>query len=300
MTVRAAETIETDAPLPTWFGVGGRADHLARPRSVEEVAELRRAFPELRVLGDGANLLVDDGGVDGLVITLNLLDDVEWPDAPEPGQRALVIAGAGCNLPRLLLECGRRGLAGLEGLGGIPASVGGAAIMNAGGAFGAFADAVAWIEGVDPAGERRRIPRADIAYDYRASGLDDLVITEVALALDVVPATGRMALRERLKEVMAYKKSTQPLAAHSAGCVFRNPVIDGARISAGLLIDQAGCKGLTRGGARVSDHHANFIVTQPGCRAADIIALIDLVRAAVARHHAVDLQREVVVWSRSR
>ena len=299
MTVKATDSIQTDAPIETWFGVGGRADRLARPRTLEDVVEIRRAGEPLRILGDGANLLVADDGIDGIVVSLDALDRVEWPSSVEPGRPVLVLAGAGCNLPRLLLECVRRGLCGIEGLGGIPASLGGAACMNAGGAFGALADSVAWVEGIDQHGDLQRITRSEIPFAYRTSGLGHLVITEVALALEPVAPNRRLALRERLKEVMAYKKSTQPLAARSAGCVFRNPTVDGERISAGRLIDEAGCKGLNRGGARVSDHHANFIVTGLGCRAAHIIELIGEVRDIVLRRTGIELEREVVIWSRS-
>ncbi len=298
MTIDTIEHIEANAQIETWFGVGGRADRFLRPRTVEDVVEAVRSGERVRVLGDGANLLVADDGVDGLVISLDALSNVTWPDAAQPGQTVEVIAEAGMNLPRLLLEAVRRGLQGLEGLGGIPASVGGATIMNAGGAFGTFGDQVAWIEGIGPAGNTIRIDRNDIPFSYRTSGLNSLVITRVAIALTVVEPKRRLALRERLKEVMAYKKSTQPLAARSAGCIFRNPEVNGERVSAGAIIDEVGCKGLRRGSARVSDHHANFIVTEPGCTATDIMRLIDEVRATVQRERGIELHEEVVIWRR--
>src|ERR1043165_7633362 len=123
--------IERNAPLPTGVGIGGNADRLARPASLEQLKRCIEADPTLRVLGDGANLLVDDRGVAELVVQLNHpeLSKVEW------GERGRVIAMGGANLPKLITEAVRRGLGGLEGLGGIPASVGGAAMMNAGAAF---------------------------------------------------------------------------------------------------------------------------------------------------------------------
>ena len=299
MTVDAATLIEHDAAIPTWFGIGGRADHLARPRSVKDISTLLRdGIRPVRILGDGANLLVDDDGIDGLVLSLEHCRAVTWPDELAPGETGIVRVEAGMNLPRLILEAVRRGLGGIEGLGGIPATVGGAVIMNAGGAYGEIGSVVHAVEGVDDAGLTVRHEHTELDFGYRHSGLNDIIITTVELALTAVQSGQRLALRERLKEVMAYKKSTQPLAANSAGCVFRNPTVDGERVSAGRLIDEVGCKGLRRGGASVSDHHANFIVTEAGCRAGDVIALIDDVRERVLAARGVTLECEVVIWRR--
>ncbi len=126
------ETPIAPAPIPTWFGVGGGAERFARPQTAAQLARLLRDNPGMRILGDGANLLVDDDGVPELVVSLKQGEfaAVDW------SADGLVRAGAGADLPRLVTESVRRGLRGLEGLGGVPASVGGAAIMNAGGAFG--------------------------------------------------------------------------------------------------------------------------------------------------------------------
>src|SRR5262249_35310938 len=122
MVVTGEMRIEKDAPIPTWFGIGGRAERLARPASVDEVRRCVEAGPRLRVLGDGANLLVDDDGVGELVVALThkAMQAVTWRDD------GTVVAMAGANLPKLITEAVRRGLGGIEGLGGIPASVGGA------------------------------------------------------------------------------------------------------------------------------------------------------------------------------
>ncbi|MCB1281517.1 MAG: hypothetical protein KDB18_08335, partial [Salinibacterium sp.] len=139
---------------------------------------------------------------------------------------------------------------------------------------------------------------------YRSSGLEDIIITEVVLRLRPGP---KNPLRERQREVAARKKATQPLAAKSAGCCFKNPVLDaaidgigdtGQRAPAGMLIDRAGGKQLAVGGASVSEVHANFIVTTPQAKARDVIELMDSVRALVAARFNVLLEREVVVWSR--
>lgn len=296
--------VQRDAPVPTWFGVGGRADRLAAPASIDDLRRCVDADPALRVLGDGANLLVDDAGVGELVVALSApgFTGVRWPESPRD---ARVVAGAGANLPRMLIEAARRGLAGLEGLGGIPATLGGAVVMNAGGRFGQIADAVQRVHAVDRSGGLHAIERGEIDFGYRRSGLDDLIITGVELRLSRdEPAR----VRDRLRDVMAYKKATQPLGERSAGCAFRNPTLQrdipgvgraGERVSAGRTIDLAGCKGVRVGGAGVSEAHGNFLVARPGASARDVIGLMELVERRVMDAFGLALEREVVIWSRS-
>lgn len=309
MTTLARQNVRADAPIPTWFGVGGRADLLAEPASIDELRALVDEFgPRALILGDGANLIVDDAGVAGPVLSLKKLNQVEFDlegrlqnthsarlgEPSHPGV-VLVRVGAGAMLPRLIVECVRRGLGGLEGLGGVPATVGGAARMNAGGAFGEIASAVRAVRGITTRGETFELTREEIPFGYRASGLDNAVITAVDLAL--TPGDPA-ALRDRLKEVMAAKKASQPLAESSAGCVFKNPTIAGVRVSAGRLIDEAGCKGMREGSAEVSCVHANFITVEPGGAARDVLRLTERVRDRVADRHGVTLEREIVVWRR--
>ncbi len=301
--------IEHDAPIPTWFRIGGRAERFCVPASVSELRQCLEIEPDLRVLGDGANLLVDDDGVPGLVVSLARCCTSVRPLGPD-WSSGLMHAGAGVNLPKLIHEAGRLGLAGLEGLGGIPASIGGAIVMNAGGAFGEIGRVVERVHALDRAGREVVIERRDLKFGYRASGLGGLIITGVDLALE--PGADPAALRTRLKEVMAYKAKSQPMADNSAGCCFKNPTLTsnlttgegehfaaGSRVGAGLLIDRAGLKGLRIGGASVSDRHANFIVTAEGAAARDVIQLMDEVARRVHERFGVALQREVVVWSRS-
>lgn len=300
-----AETIEFErnAEIPTWFGVGGRADRLARPRSVEQLRRCLEVDPNARILGDGANLLVDDGGVLELVVTLSEPELCGW-DFDVPGEPGIVRAMAGANLPRLILEACRRGRSGLEGLGGIPATVGGAARMNAGGTFGEFGNAVRAVHAIDRAGRELAFTREQAGFGYRRSNLGDVVIVSVDLDLG---EDDPKKLRDRLKEVMEYKKRSQPMAERSAGCVFKNPTLAadlpaigaaGQRVSAGMLIDRAGCKGLGIGGASVSTRHANFVVTSDDASAHDVIELIDEVKRRVLDTYGVELEPEVVIWRR--
>lgn len=290
------EVIQYDAPVPTWFGIGGRADILARPRNEAELRDLLMAFAgqRVRVLGDGANLLVDDEGVDGVVLSLQHLDRVDWG----AGERPTVMAQAGAKLPQLITESVRRGMAGLEGLAGIPASVGGAVVMNAGGKFGEIGTAVERVRVFTQTGRELSIPHDELEFSYRHSGLEHNIIVSAYFALQQVPQSQQPALRARLKDAMAYKKSSQPMAANSAGCCFKNAVHEGKLTSAGMLIDRAGCKGMTVGGAEVSHVHGNFLVTRPGCKARDVIDLMEKVRERVQEHFGVHLQNEVAVWRR--
>lgn len=292
-------TIEPLNPIPTWFRVGGGTSRFSRPLTALQLASCLVIDSKLKVLGDGANLLVDDEGIDDLVVSL---DSGDFAAVEFEGD--LVRVGAGVNLPKLVTESVRRGLAGLEGLGGIPATIGGAIVMNAGGAFGQIADVVSRVHALRRDGQMVTLTRSEIDFGYRRSGLNHLLITGAELQLR---SADPVALREQLKHVMAYKSKSQPLGDDSAGCCFKNPTLAadldgigtaGARVSAGLLIDRAGLKGLVVGGARVSDRHGNFLVAEPGGKARDVIHLMALVTQRVAERFGVTLEPEVVVWRR--
>ncbi len=296
-------TIKRNAPIPTWYRVGGRADLFAEPETVEQLAQVIEAEDKVRVLGEGANLLVADDGVDGVVISLK--NGIFSEISVDPGSH-LLVAGAGVDLRRLITLTSNEGLAGLEILGGIPATVGGAVRMNAGGTFGQIAQSVAHVFVMGRDGRERMLEAWQVDFGYRHSGLEDEIITRVAFAL--TPEDPK-AVRDRLRACMEHKKRTQPMGEQSAGCSFKNPLLisdirgvgqPGTRVSAGKLIDLAGCKGLRVGGAQVSEHHANFFVTDKGATATDVIALMDQVRTRVFDKFGVELEREVVVWERSR
>lgn len=291
--------VESQAPIRTWFGVGGLARMLAHPADDDAVGRCLAHDPHALLLGDGANLIVHERGVDELVISLDRMAGVTWGEHE-------VVAEAGVNLPKLITESCRRGLGGLETLGGIPASIGGALVMNAGGSFGQIADVVSWVEVMDRQTRRvHRLERSRIAFGYRTSGLGEHVVLRAGLALT---RRDPAALRQHLLEVMEYKKRSQPLSANSAGCAFKNPTLtrdveglgaQGERVSAGLIIDRAGCKGLTIGSARVSDVHGNFITAAKGGCAADVIDLMNEVARRVRERFGVELHREVAVWGES-
>ncbi len=296
--------VTPDAPIGatmTWYGIGGRADLLVRPRSIDALATLlkrcSRSGTSFHVLGSGANLLVADEGVDGVVVKLDhdAFTEVRYN---AHGDVHAMKAMAGADMAKTLMDSTRRGLEGLSQMAGIPASIGGAIRMNAGGAYGSIGDAVESVTCLTRTGEKVSYPASEITFGYRETNLPDPVILSATFTLS---PTDPIALRERVKEIFAYKKSTQPLADHSAGCTFKNPIdpVSGQRVPAGKLIDEAGLKGLSVGGATVSDRHANFIITRPGATADDVLALLATVKKRVLDKHGIELKEEIAVWKRS-
>ena len=282
---------EADVPLGplTWYGLGGRAQWLVHPTGAEQLSTLARRCHEagqpMYVLSAGANLLVRDSGVPGVVVKL---------DEPAFKQvrinKNILTVGAGFDLAKLVLENAKRGLAGTECLAGIPATLGGAVRMNAGGAYGDIGKSVRSLQVMDALGQPYVRDRDDLVFAYRKTNIDAKFILKVELELT---EDDPEALGKRVREIFAFKSSTQPLGAHSAGCAFKNP---SPSVSAGKLIDQAGLKGFRLGGAEVSTVHANFIVAHPGCQADDILRIMEHVQAQVYAKFNVKLEREVVVW----
>ncbi len=294
--------IEMDAPLAghTWFGVGGKADMLVRPKTEAALKELvRRCHNEnqtVRVLGSGANLLVLDEGVDGVVMKLDQPAFTQWTLRPN-GESNKVLAPAGVDVLKLLNACVREGLDGLCQMAGIPASMGGATRMNAGGKFGCIGDAIHSVATMNHRGEVRVHPHSAIQFSYRHSGLPQDLILWTLLQLN---PGDPVALRQKMLEIYQFKKDSQPLAQHSAGCLFRNPVTsDGTRTSAGRLIDLAGMKGFTHGSAFVSAEHANFVCAHKAGRANDVLELARIIQDRVLQSQGVNIEMEVAVWGRS-
>jgi len=294
--------VELDAPIGsmTWYGVGGRADVLLRPRTIESLATLvkrcRRSETPLRILGRGANLLVADEGVDGVVVKLD--HDLFRTTAYEEKRGDVFLkAMAGADTAKTIMDCARQGLDGLSQMAGIPSSIGGAIRMNAGGAYGCIGDAVHTVLCMKKSGELITYEEHDLVFDYRSTNIPDPIILGATFR---VRPTDPIALRRRVKEIFEYKKSTQPLAEHSAGCAFRNPYDPEIeqRVSAGKLIDQAGLKNTRIGGAVVSARHANFITVEAGATATDVIRLMNLVRERVFGLAGIELETEVVIWKR--
>ncbi|MDP7028783.1 MAG: UDP-N-acetylmuramate dehydrogenase [Phycisphaerales bacterium] len=293
-------SLDTPIGAMTWYGIGGRADLLVSPRNSDALVELvrrcRRDDIDVRVLGGGANLLVDDAGVGGVVVKLDApaFRQVKYSASGEINATSV---GAGADLFRLVQDTKRRGLSGFEMMAGIPGTIGGAIRMNAGGAWGDISKCLRTVTHLSMDGDVRVFDAADLGFRYRGSDLPAGIVLESTITL---AEDDPIRVRERVMEVFQHKRSTQPMADHSAGCAFRNPTDADTELSAGALIDQAGLKGLTVGGACVSHHHANFIVTTPGASATDVRNLIDEIRSRVRAHSGIELHPEVVVWTRGR
>jgi UDP-N-acetylmuramate dehydrogenase len=285
------------APLApfTTFHVGGPADWLAQIQSVDELealaADASHSGIPISLLGGGSNVLVADAGVPGVVVRLQLTAI----DRPSPDT---VRAEAGVTINGLVRWTIGRGLAGLEAWAGTPGTVGGAVYGNAHWGGRNIGDLVTTARLMTRGGQSATVAGTDLGFAYDTSRLQET--GEILIWADFRVSPGEpAALRAQARTSLHYRKTTQPLATPSAGCVFQNPgsgdlVPAGIPRSAGALIDRAGLKGRRLGGARISDHHANFIVNDGGATAADIRTLIEMARTAVRERFGVALRDEVV------
>ena len=282
--------VKRDEPLAarTWLKVGGSAEYFAQPHSVDDLAVLvsrcREQDTPIRLMGGGSNLLVRDEGVSGVVVALTA---TAFTEIQTQGRE--VIAGGGAKLGHVVSVSVREGLAGLETLVGIPGSVGGALHGNSGSRAGDIGQWTVEATVMTRSGEILTRKRSDLAFGYRESSLDELVILGATFHLD---EDDPRQLTKRMQKQWIIKKAAQPLSHQTAGCIFKNP----RGMSAGMLIEQSGLKGASAGGAEVSDRHANFIVTHPGATSADVLALIDTIHGRVTEHLGVELEREIDVW----
>ncbi len=278
-----------DEPLAkrTTLRVGGPADVYGEPASEADLAATLRFCGEqgLRVfiLGRGSNLLVRDGGFRGVVICLA---QPEFSRVEVDGER--LRCGAGAKLKLVANEAKRHALAGLEFLEGIPGSVGGALRMNAGAMGGRTFDVVESVRVMDFAGTVGELRRAEVPVEYRRC---PLFLDHIALGAVFRGQPGdRAEIDRRLNEFNRLRWEVQP-AAPSAGCIFKNP----AAIPAGRLIDELGLKGTRVGGAMVSLEHGNFIVNDRSGAAADVLALMEIIRAKARSERGVELENEVEI-----
>lgn len=278
--------LQADAPLgpTTWFRVGGNAELLFRPADRDDLAYFRTHCPAdvpVTVIGVASNLLVRDGGVPGVVIRLG------GPFAEIQVDNETIIAGAGALDLNVALTAQQAGLAGLEFLSGIPGTIGGAIRMNGGAYGGELVDVIAWAEGVDGQGRIQRWTRDDLHLTYRHCGVaDDVIFTAAALR-------GRPddqdAIKERIEAIQQARADSQPVRARTGGSTFANP--DGHK--AWQLIDAAGCRGLTIGGAQISEKHCNFLINLGDASAQDIESLGEEVRRRVKAQSGIDLRWEI-------
>jgi len=284
-------TVDVDAPLGryTTMKAGGAADLLLQVRTEEALASCLACLERYRVpfviLGNGSNVLVSDRGVRGAVLRLvGRFRSVSWEEGED---RTVANVGAGYAVSRLVRDAIRRGLSGLEFAEGIPGSVGGSLVMNAGAYGSEMEKLVVSIEGVTPTGEPLVLERGAMRFSYRRTELPPrTVVTRVRL--DLLREDPAVA-DERMHAIMAQLRRRQPVGYPNCGSVFRNPAGD----PAGRLIESAGLKGARRGQAEVAMQHANFILNRGAARAADVRELIEHVQREVERRFGVKLETEV-------
>ena len=273
----------------TSFKIGGNAEAYIK---VQNVSQLKSILKECReagiayfLIGNGSNILVNDEGLQGVVIKLSgdfknisLLDDTT------------IYCGAGASLASLCKFALNSGLSGLEFAWGIPGSVGGALFMNAGAYGGEMKQVVHSVSHITPKGEVGRIDRDDLEFGYRTSVYrrNDNIITGAVIKLK---KDDPEAIRSRMDDFMGRRSDKQPLDYPSAGSVFKRP--EGA--FAGALIEQCGLKGKCRGGAQVSEKHAGFIINKSNATAADVRALIREVQTTVADQTGYELECELII-----
>lgn len=268
--------------------IGGPASYFIEPASGADIRSVRRLALEWRVpctvIGKGSNILVSDAGIPGIVISLGqLMSRLEWSGETE------AFVESGLSLPRLAKLAADRGLAGIEFGSGIPGTVGGGVVMNAGAHGGEMSDIVRRVHVIDAMGEYRVFDRDELDFAYRRSRFsqnDEHVV--IGADLSFIPENPEV-IRERMKGFARQRRTTQPLGRPSSGSVFKNPPGD----YAGRLIQAAGLKGERIGQAQVSPVHGNFIVNCGGATADDVMRLIDHVRDRVQRAFGVELQLEV-------
>lgn len=279
--------------LHTTFRAGGPADLFLMPKDDADVQVgltlLAQAGVSHTVVGNGSNLLVADRGIRGAVLRLT----PRLAQIRRDGD--MLIAGAGAKLARVVQFAAAEALSGLESTIGIPGTIGGALVMNAGTDVGSISDLVINATCFTGSGERCELDREHLCFGYRMSALQGsgLVVISARLQLRAHEREAILAKMARLKEK---RSSRQPLGYHTAGSTFKNL----ADIAAGKLIDQADCKGHCIGGAQVSTKHANFIVVQPGAHAADIRRLAEWMLHRVWEVHGRELEMEIEIigdWS---
>jgi UDP-N-acetylmuramate dehydrogenase len=284
------EFVRADAPLAplTTLRVGGSAEYLAQPRTISDLVALMQAAAErhlpVRVLGIGSNVLISDDGVRGVIV--RLCESGFTHVRVEPPR---VAAGSGTPLITLIREAASRGLAGLETLVGIAATVGGALRVNAGDRSGEIGQYARRVFVLDRHGQAVWREHDDLKFGEKTSNLDDPVILSAEFELET---DSPEAIVKRLRKSWILRQSRQPYPHESSARLFRDP----KGLSATAVIDRAGLKEAKVGQARLSERNANYVVTSPGATARDVSRLIDLVRSKVRESSGISLELDLQIW----
>ena len=273
----------------TWFRVGGPAEVAFRPADRDDLLAFLAAKPAdvpVTLIGVGSNLLVRDGGVPGVVIRLGR----EFAEIEIEGDE--LVCGAGALDANVAKAAKLAGLGGLEFLFGVPGTIGGALRMNAGAYGSELKGVLVSAEACDAAGALKRLTPEDMGLSYRHASVpaDWIFLAARLRGWPAEPAT----IAARMAEIQGARDETQPIRSRTGGSTFKNPP---AELSDGLkawqLIDQAGCRGMKRGGAMVSEKHCNFLINTGDATAADLEQLGEAVRAAVRDSSGIELEWEI-------
>ena len=278
--------LQFDQPLGglIWFRVGGPADVVFRPADEQDLADFLKALPKdipVTIIGVGSNLLVRDGGIRGVVVRLiGEFNHMTFTDT--------TLEASASNLDSTLAQAAlEQGRAGLEFLSGIPGTLGGALRMNAGAYGRETKDVVLGATALDRNGDVHTLTPADMCFSYRHCGLpDDMIFLSATLA---APSGDREAVAQQMEKIRQDREASQPVRSRTGGSTFANP--PGAR--AWELIDQAGCRGLIRGGAMISEKHCNFMINTGTATAADLEDLGEEVRDRVLKQSGITLEWEI-------
>ena len=282
--VRGSLTANAPVARFTWFKVGGPAEVLFEPADADDLAQFLAAKPAaapVTVIGTASNVIVRDGGIPGVVIRLGRgFNDIAVAGAE-------IAAGAAAHDITVARRARDAGIAGLEFLSGIPGSVGGALAMNAGAYGREIKDVIVEAEAVDGGGRRHRLAPADLGLSYRTVAVPTDWIF-VAARLKGEPGD-KDEIQRRMQEIQREREATQPIRTPTGGSTFRNPKGE----KAWALIEKAGCRGLRRGGAQVSEMHCNFLINTGNATAADLESLGEEVRRRVHEATGIALEWEI-------
>jgi UDP-N-acetylmuramate dehydrogenase len=281
---------ESLAPF-TWFRVGGPADALFLPADEDDLAQFLKALPHdvpILPIGVGSNLIVRDGGVAGVVVRLAGRQFAQI----EPLEGSRIKVGAGALDSMVAKGAAKAGIAGLEFYVGVPGTIGGALTMNAGCYGRETKDVLVEATALTRQGERVTISAAEFGFTYRHNALPDGFIFLNATYQGAPDAPD--AITARMAEITAKREGSQPIREKTGGSTFKNPrAPNGDKLSAWMLVDEAGMRGYRHGGAQVSEKHANFLINTGEATAADIEGLGEDVRAAVKAKRDIELEWEI-------
>ncbi len=273
----------------TTFNMGGEPKFYSRPENYDQLFDAlsvcKNTNLPIKVLGGGSNLVVDDYELDFAVIHIRK-PAFDWIRI---GENNTITVGGGVPLRNLLRFCKHQGHGGAEFLAGIPGTIGGAVVGNAGAWGAAMDEIIKSVTIVDENVEKHFLKKEDIHFSYRHCSLSNVIVTEAELKLQ--PRTPEL-VDELIKQNLQRKKNVQPTSKPNAGCIFKNP----GNISAGKLLDICGFRGFQIGGAKVSDVHANFICNYNSASATDVFQIIEKMKKTVYKRFGINLELEVKLW----